>query len=236
MSPAARLPGTMPLDASSPLFAATAWVLPVLLAITLHEAAHAYAADLCGDDTARRHGRVSLDPRRHVDPFGTVLLPGLLLLMHAPFLFGYARPVPVDQRALRHPRRDMVLVAAAGPASNLLQAVAAALLLGPVSRVEGLDWVAANLARAVAVNLGLAVFNLLPIPPLDGAHIAIGLLPRRWSRSLQTAMPYGMALLIGLVVVLPTVGDALGIDLDVVGILVGRVLQALLHGLDRWLG
>lgn len=226
----------MDLDAPSPLFFATAWVAPVVLAITLHEAAHAFAADLCGDHTARRQGRLSLDPRRHIDPFGTIVLPVLLLVTNAPVLFGYARPVPVDQQALRHPRRDMMLVAAAGPASNLLQAVVALALLSVVAQLDALDWIAANLSRAIAFNLSLAVLNLLPIPPLDGAHITIGLLPRPLSRPLAGLMPYGMALLIGLVVLLPALGRALGIDLDIVGRLVSSLIGWLLRGLNGLIG
>src|SRR6185437_4050639 len=151
------------------LYAASAWVIPVLLAITLHEAAHGYVAHLLGDDTAWRLGRVSFNPLKHVDPFGTVLLPGLLLLMHAPFLFGYAKPVPVQFRALRHPRRDMVWVAAAGPVMNILQATIAALAFHVIDDLPAgaAAWIAQNLVNAIDLNVILAVFNMIPLPPLD---------------------------------------------------------------------
>ena len=221
-------------DIASLLYDLSVWTLPVLLAITLHEAAHAWVAWRCGDHTGRLLGRVSLDPRRHIDPFGTILLPGLLLLVHAPFLFGYARPVPVNANRLRKPRRDMMLVAAAGPAANAAQAVGAFLLLQLVPGIDGTGWIVANLSRMVVFNLALAVFNLLPIPPLDGAHIAIGLLPRNLSQSMKALMPQGMVILIGLVVVLPSLGRSLGIDLDIVGGLVDHVVAATLSSLD-WL-
>ena len=227
-------PKTMEIDAATLLHDVSTWSVPVLLAITLHEAAHAYVADRCGDETARRLGRVSLDPRKHIDPFGTILLPGLLLLMQVPFLFGYARPVPIDARRLGRPRRDRMLVAAAGPAANLLQAIVALLLLKVVVQVDTTGWFTATLARAVTLNIALAAFNLLPIPPLDGAHIAIGLLPGNLSQPMQVLMPHGMAILIGLVIVLPSIGIATGIDLDIVGRLLLAIVEPLTHGLN-WL-
>ena len=227
--------GTMLPDTPSLPYLATTWILPILLGITLHEAAHAYVADLCGDDTPRRRGRLTLNPLAHIDPFGTILLPGMLLLMNAPFLFGYARPVPVNPHVLRRPTRDMMLIAAAGPASNLLQAIVALRLLQLFAEVGETSWLTDTLARAAALNVGLTVFNLLPIPPLDGAHIAIGLLPRRLSRSLAALMPHGMALMIGLVVVLPSIGRALGVNIDIVGQAVSRLVRLTLDGLV-WLG
>ena len=155
------------------------WLLPLLFAITFHEAAHGYVARFLGDHTASQLGRVSLNPIRHIDPFGTVLLPGLLLLAHSPFLFGYAKPVPVNFRALRHPRMGMVLVAAAGPATNIALAIAAALSFHLVAYLPptAAQWTALNLKNAVVINAVLAVFNLFPLPPLDGGRIAVGLLP-----------------------------------------------------------
>jgi Zn-dependent protease len=194
------------------------WLLPLLFAITFHEAAHAYVARFLGDRTASQLGRVSLNPLRHVDPFGTVLLPGLLLLARSPFLFGYAKPVPVNFRALRNPRMGMVLVAAAGPAMNIVLAFAAALgfrLVGylPPAAVE---WTALNLKNAVVINAILAVFNLFPLPPLDGGRIAVGLLPNVLAYRLARLEPYGMAILIGLIIVLPLLGTQFGIDLGFV--------------------
>ncbi|RJF69815.1 site-2 protease family protein [Rhodopseudomonas palustris] len=193
---------------STMMLVISVWALPLLIAITFHEAAHAYAARMCGDDTAWMLGRVTLNPLKHIDPFGTVLLPLLLLAMQSPFLFGYAKPVPVNFRGLRNPRRDMVLVAAAGPAINIVLALAAALVLrlfGEVSGATG-EWLVRNLANALLVNVVLAIFNMIPIPPLDGGRIAVGLLPRVLGRPLARLEPYGMLVLIGLVFLMPLAG------------------------------
>ena len=146
------------------LYVASTWVLPVLLAVTLHEAAHGFVAHLLGDDTAYRLGRVSFNPLTHVDPIGTILMPAIMLLLRSPFLFGYAKPVPVNFRALHHPRRDMVLVAAAGPGMNLALATLAALLFHIASYLPpgAGSWVAQNLENALIINVVLAVFNMLP--------------------------------------------------------------------------
>jgi Zn-dependent protease len=174
----------------------TTWVLPVLLAVTLHEAGHAYAAWRLGDDTAYQQGRVTLNPLRHVDPFGTVLLPALLLLTGASFLIGWAKPVPVRVSRLRNPRRDDMIVSAAGPGANLLLAFLAALLLHLSTALPGDAgrWLTANLQNALFLNVLLMVFNLLPIPPLDGGHILMNLLPRRWSEAFAKLGAYGLML------------------------------------------
>src|SRR5258708_21767165 len=141
----------MDLQSGTALYTASTWVIPVLLAITLHEAAHGFVAHRLGDDTAWLLGRVSLNPFRHIDPFGTVLLPALLLFLHSPFLFGYAKAVPVNFGALRHPRRDMVLVAAAGPAMNIVLAALAGLLAHGVRLLPqgGAQWALENLEHAL---------------------------------------------------------------------------------------
>ncbi len=193
------------------------WLLPVLLAVTFHEGAHALVARLRGDDTASRLGRVTLNPLKHIDPFGTVLLPGMLLLMRAPFLFGYARPVPVNVRKLFHPRIDGVLVAAAGPMMNLVLAVVAALALHivPYAPATAGQWLEENFENAILLNVGLALFNLLPLPPLDGGRILIGLLPRPLAIPFSRLEPFGMVILIGLLLLLPLLGQQLGLNLDV---------------------
>ncbi|HTS92888.1 MAG TPA: site-2 protease family protein [Stellaceae bacterium] len=188
------------------IYRISVWLLPALLAITLHEAAHGYAALRFGDDTALRAGRLSLNPLRHIDPVGTVLLPGLLLLTGSPFLFGYAKPVPVNFWRLRNPKRDMIWVAAAGPLTNLVMATAAAFLVHGVPLLPQAlgDWVFLNLRNAVALNIVLAVFNMIPLPPLDGGRVAVGLLPQPLSMALARLEPYGMLILIFFLLVLPS--------------------------------
>ena len=198
------------------LYEISIWAIPVLTAITFHEASHGYVAHLLGDDTAWRLGRVSFNPLVHIDPFGTVVLPVMLLLLRAPFLFGYAKPVPVNFRALRYPRVGTILVAAAGPGMNLLLAAIAALAFHIVGYVPapGAQWMAANLRNALILNVSLAIFNLLPVPPLDGGRILVGVLPGTLARSLSRFEPYGLLILIGLLFLLPLLGAQLGINLD----------------------
>jgi Zn-dependent protease len=213
----------------------TVWTIPVIVAITFHEAAHGFVAHLLGDDTAWWLGRVSFNPAKHIDPFGTVILPGILLLLGAPFLFGYAKPVPVNFRNLRSPRRDMVLVAAAGPAMNIFLAVLAALgfhLVGYLP-VTAARWLADNLKNALILNVVLAVFNLFPLPPLDGGRILVGILPKAIAAPVARMEPYGLGILIGLLIILPMLGAQLGVNLNflshLIAIATGAILNAIIH-------
>lgn len=205
------------------------WFLPVVIAITVHEAAHAFAADRLGDDTARRLGRLSFNPVRHVDPFGTLVLPGLLLLLQAPFLFGWAKPVPVAFHRLHHPKRDMVWVALAGPAVNVAMAIAAALLLHLVWQSPDRlgDWISANLQAAIGFNIILAVFNMMPIPPLDGGRVLTGILPLPLAIRYARIERYGLLILLGLLFIVPMLGRELGFDVNPVATILGPILDAL---------
>jgi Zn-dependent protease len=206
----------LPLNIS--LYDLSVWVLPLVIAITFHEAAHGFVAHRLGDNTAYQLGRVSFNPLKHIDPFGTVILPGILLLSHSPFLFGYAKPVPVNFRNLNHPRLDMVWVALAGPATNIALALIAALAIHalPFAPASTAQWLADNLKNALIINVVLAVFNMLPIPPLDGGRVAVGLLPNVLAYPLSRLEPYGMLILIGILIILPLAGSQFGLNLDVI--------------------
>lgn len=200
---------------TSVLYEASTWVLPVLFAITLHEASHGYVAWRLGDDTAYRMGRVTFNPLRHVDPFGTVVLP-IMLFIAGGVLFGWAKPVPVNFGRLNRPRRDMVLVAAAGPASNLVLATISALgfHLLPFASETLANWLASALYKSILINLVLAVLNMLPLPPLDGGRVAVGLLPRSLAIPLARLERWGLLILIGGLFLLPMLGRQIGVDLD----------------------
>jgi Zn-dependent protease len=223
---------------SNIVYLASIWVIPVIVAITFHEAAHGFVARLFGDETAWRLGRVSFNPLKHIDPVGTILLPGLLLLLRSPFLFGYAKPVPVNFRALRNPRRDMIWVAAAGPAMNIALAILAALTFHLVGYLPGTvaQWTAENLKNALIINVVLAVFNLFPIPPLDGGRIAVGVLPDAVASPLARLEPYGMLILIGLLFILPMLGAQVGVDVNIVWRIIAHSADAIIDAILRLTG
>jgi len=175
------------------------WILPVIFAITVHEVAHGWVAKKCGDNTADQQGRLTLNPVKHIDWLGTVILPGLLLLTGTGFIFGWAKPVPVDARNFKNPRKDMAWVALAGPVSNLLMAIGWALLvrIGVLIGVEAisLPLIYSGVA-GISINLVLALINLLPIPPLDGSRVVAGILPNYWAWQYNRLERYGFIILL----------------------------------------
>jgi Zn-dependent protease len=186
-----------------------AFLIALVLAITFHEAAHGFVARLFGDPTATRLGRVTLNPIKHIDPFGTIILPGFMLLSGAPFLFGYAKPVPVTFEYLSPKRLGMILVAAAGPGMNLLLAWFSAILLHINMGADTLG--NEILVNSIRFNVVLAIFNMLPLPPLDGGRVMVGILPKSLSREFAKIEPYGFLILLGLIILPSLVLEPLGI-------------------------
>ena len=211
---------------------ASTLVLPVVIAVTFHEAAHGFVAYRLGDDTARQAGRVTFNPLKHIDLFGTMILPALLLLSSSGrFMFGYAKPVPDNFRRLNHPRQDMVWVAVAGPATNVLLAIASSLLFYGVDLMppSPARWLAANLVNSIQFNALICVFNMLPLPPLDGGRVAVGLLPDALALPLARVERYGMLILLLLLFVLPYIGEQTGRNLNILGWLIGAPKEALIR-------
>lgn len=230
----------MPLNYAQIIQALSVGALPVIFAITLHEAAHGYVAHKLGDDTAWRMGRVTFNPIKHIDLFGTIILPLVLFVTTAatgkPFVFGYAKPVPVRFDRLNHPRRDMVWVALAGPGTNLLLALISAIMLGGVHFLPALfqRWSDASLQLSVVFNLIIGVFNMIPLPPLDGGRVAVGLLPDFLAIPLARTERYGMLILVALLFLLPMIGEQLHMDLNVVWWVIEKPIDWLLD-LISWL-
>jgi Zn-dependent protease len=202
----------------SVIYKISTWVLPIIIAVTLHEASHGWVAWKLGDDTAFKQGRVTFNPIKHLDMFGTVILPALLLLASGGKMsFGYAKPVPVNFWALRRPRRDMVLVALAGPGSNLILAITSAALFYVVGWAPEFmqSWLIENLMMSVLFNLILCIFNMIPIPPLDGGRVAIGLLPQSIARQLARLERMGFMIILGVLFFLPWLGDQFDLDWNI---------------------
>lgn len=199
------------------------WAIPVLLAITLHEAAHGWVAMKLGDPTAKMLGRVTFNPLKHIDLWGTVAIPaGMLILSGGQLLFGFAKPVPVDFSRLRKPKRDMVFVALAGPGINIAMAVIAAVGLHSLKYLDGdvQAWVGNNLGNSLFINVLLAIFNMMPLPPLDGGRVAVGLLPWSIGQYLARLERVGIFIVLIAIFLLPYIGGKIGVELNVFGWLI----------------
>lgn len=199
----------------------TTWIIPLLLCMIVHEVEHGLVAERLGDDTARRAGRLTMNPVVHIDPLGSIVLPAMLWAMQASFLFGWAKPVPVDFGRLNRPKRDMGLVAAAGPVSNLLLAMALAIVgrvcmeVFPEGQVR--LWLMQNIINGIQLSLVIGIFNLLPILPLDGGRILVAILPLKYAIRLQETEKYGFLILFGVILLSQISG------LNVIGWFIGAL-------------
>jgi Zn-dependent protease len=218
---------------SDTLYQIAIWLIPLIIAIVFHEVAHGYVARMLGDQTAAEQGRLTLNPIRHVDPVGTLLVPMMLALAHAP-IFGWAKPVPVVTARLDHPRRDMALVALAGPGINLIMALVAAAALGLWHMWGGLPQVgigrfaAENLASFLQINVFLAIFNLLPVPPFDGGHVVEALLPRSLAVHYAKLHRFAFPVMLFLLVILPMLSPRANVVARVIGPIVYGIIDMLL--------
>ena len=216
------------------VYTVAVWLIPLVFAIVCHEVAHGWVARALGDQTAANLGRLTLNPIKHVDPIGTVVLPLLLAIAHAP-IFGWAKPVPVRAKRLRNPRRDMVLVALAGPGSNFVLALLTTFALGATYAVAGelpetgvAGFLTENLVNFLLINVFLAVFNLIPLPPFDGGHVVEGALPRAMVPGWRKIARFGFPLLIFLLLVLPMIAPKANIVARVIGPIAETVIRGFL--------
>lgn len=216
------------------LYQIAVWLIPLVIAIVFHEVAHGLVARRLGDPTAQQRGRLTLNPIRHVDPFGTIVLPLILAISHAP-IFGWAKPVPVNYRMLRRPRRDMILVALAGPVMNLLLALVGTLVLAVTLTVaDGAKagapmFLAANALNFMFINIFLAVFNLLPVPPFDGGHVVEGLLPRPLARQFKKIGRFSLLVFVALLLVLPAISPSADVMRQVISPIAEAIARTLLE-------
>lgn len=214
----------------------SAFILPFMFTIIMHEIAHGYTAMKLGDKTAYLMGRLTLNPIAHIDPFGSIIFPFILIMAHAPFLFGWAKPVPVNFAALNNPKKDMGIVALAGPLMNMLIALGFAVLLKlalkflPHTQVT--DWIILNFQNGVMISLVLAAFNLFPVLPLDGGRILMSILPNKWSFKYAQSEKYGFVILITLLIFLPMFGNLLNLNLDVIHIYIRWMMDGMLRMLS----
>ena len=216
------------------LYQIAVWLVPLVIAIVFHEVAHGRVARRLGDPTAEERGRLSFNPFKHIDPFGTVILPLLLAVSHAGAIFGWAKPVPVNYARLRNPRRDMVLVALAGPGMNLLLALigaaslAAILAMSPNAQGPATKLIASNALNFIFINIFLGVFNLLPVPPFDGGHVVEGLLPRPLAARFRQIGRFALLVFVMLLLVLPAISPKADVVGRVVSPLVDRIAAFIL--------